>query len=189
MLFYAGRLGVSFLGRDNTALQVNNQLNWTFRSNKLLTTNKGLTMESPYPQGLKLKTEPISPPLDTLLFLFRWSLALLKGKLRLWRLSYLRHQCFTTRGHPTHQQELWQAVTTMEELEEDITMDLSPLTFSLVLQGSRRGTGLTPWTPSWWSRRGMPDSLYLFRFVSFWTKLVFIGPRYTWGPIYESWCI
>ena len=43
-------------------------------------------------------------------------------------------------------------------------MDLSPLTFSLVLQGSRRGTGPTPWTLSWWSRRGTLDSLYLFRF-------------------------
>ena len=42
-------------------------------------------------------------------------------------------------------------------------MDPSLQTFSLVHQGSRRGTGPIPWTPYWWSRKDTPDSQYLFR--------------------------
>ena len=119
-------------------------------------------MESPCLQGLRLKTGLTSQLLDTLLSQFRWG----RGAFRMnnFFVFFFRPLCSTTKGHHIHQQGQSQAatVTIMEELE-DTTMALSPLTFSLVLQGSRKGTGPTPWTRYWSNRSGTPDSLYLFR--------------------------
>ena len=61
---------------SHTNTNTNTNTNWFWNKKSLMSSHTGLTMENPYLQGSKPRTEPILPLLDMLLFLFRWALGM-----------------------------------------------------------------------------------------------------------------